>query len=163
MEVWKTVKGFENYEISNLGRVKSFCRNRKGLLLSLVYSRGYLVVGVRNNKGKKLKKVHRLVSLAFIDNPLNKPQVNHINGIKTDNHVDNLEWCTAKENTIHAYKIGLANMSGENNTRSVFTESQVLEIRALKKDFTFKELANKYNVSLGAIDGVVYRRTWKHI
>ena len=111
MEQWKPIKGYEGlYEVSNLGRVKSIPRNgtkKVERILKQYFDRyGYLYVALSKTTKKK-HKVHRLVTQTFIPNPKNKPQVNHINGDKTDNRVENLEWCTGSENQSHSINNGL--------------------------------------------------------
>ena len=107
MEKWKNILGFDgNYQISNYGNVKSFINNiilKPSIASKRNNKQGYKVV---NLKGK-LYYIHRLVAEAFIPNIANKPQINHIDGNKLNNKVDNLEWCTNSENIKHAYKIGL--------------------------------------------------------
>lgn len=109
-EVWKPVAGYEGlYEVSNLGGVKSLPKvvdlgrakqNRvEKFLRPIPDGKGYLMVWMFKNQVKKMWKVHRLVADAFIPNPYNKPQVDHINTIKDDNRVCNLIWCTEKENS----------------------------------------------------------------
>lgn len=118
VEIWKDVKGFERqYKISNLGRIYSkdrMCidsmgrkRLRKGYELHPNINNGYYRVTLCNNGKKIIKTIHRLVAEHFIENPMKKPQVNHINGNKLDNRIENLEWVTVQENTIHAYNHGL--------------------------------------------------------
>lgn len=117
MEVWKDVVGYEGlYQVSNLGRIKSLPK-RKGkgngyikgeeVLTARVENYGYARVVLSKDGTKKKYQVHRLVAEAFVPNPDNKNQVNHINCNKADNRAVNLEWCSGSENTIHAYRNGL--------------------------------------------------------
>lgn len=112
-EVWKDVHGFEEaYQVSNFGRIKrkertdSNNRTHKERIMSpSMYSNGYMNVELRMNNKKRRTSVHRLVAEAFIDNPLNLPQINHKDENKANNHVSNLEWCTAQYNI--RYKDGV--------------------------------------------------------
>ena len=105
-EIWKDIKGYEGlYQVSNLGRVRSYQRNKQGRLVNQYYDkRGYKVVTISKQSKLKLCKVHRLVAQAFIPNPEGKPQVNHIDENKGNNCVDNLEWCDNKYNARYGTK-----------------------------------------------------------
>lgn len=101
-EIWKDIEGYEGlYQVSNLGRVK---RVKTGRILKGCkdrYGYGYLLVSLYKNGSQSTKRIHRLVAQAFIPNPENKPEVNHIDENKTNNMISNLEWSTSKENINH--------------------------------------------------------------
>lgn len=111
-EIWKDIDGYGGfYQVSNLGRIKSLARNTKNghckkdkILKNSVDKKGYVVAELRKDNKRKSYKVHRLVAETFIYNQYNKPQINHKDGNKQNNNVENLEWCTNSENQIHAYK-----------------------------------------------------------
>lgn len=159
-EIWKDVIGFENkYEVSNLGNVRNYNTKRK-LSTRKTNGNGYIVCRLLG----KNQYFHRLVAKAFLNNPDNLPEVNHINGVKSDNRVENLEWCDSKQNQIHASKIGVL-PKGEDHPNSKLTESQVLDIRNSysKGLVTQCELAEKYNIHQLSVWEIIHRRTWKHI
>lgn len=132
-EIWKDIKEFEGlYQVSNFGRIKRLSKkvynsglvhnkkyfiSKEIILKNATISKGYLGVTLTKDKKRYPKKVHRLVAQAFIDNPENKPQVNHKDCNKQNNCVDNLEWCTNSENQIHAFTNGLNDCKKANYAR----------------------------------------------
>ena len=114
LEIWKDIKDYEGlYQVSNLGRVRSLPkvdrlgRVHNGKIKAQVNNgSGYLIVNLKHNGKQKMKTVHRLVAETFISNDDNLPEINHIDGNKVNNRVDNLEWCTRSENVKHAIKNG---------------------------------------------------------
>lgn len=107
-EIWKHINGYEDYMVSNLGRVKSLKRGKEKILVPGELRKGYLGLNLCKNGSQKSFKIHRLVAEAFLDNPDNLPQVNHIDQNKQNNRVDNLEWCDNTYNIRYSWaqKIG---------------------------------------------------------
>ena len=172
-EIWKDIPGYEGiYQASNLGRIKGLKREiinplkgvselEERVLACCIDKTGYPTYVLSINKKKKTFKEHRLVALAFIPNIENKPCVNHINGIKTDNRVENLEWCTYKENTQHAFKTGLMkNKKGYESKCSILNKDQVSEIRRLKGCITQTKIAEIFNVSGSTISDIVNNKRY---
>jgi len=107
-------------------------------------------------------KVHRLIAITFIPNPQNKPEVNHKNGDKYDNRVENLEWVTRSENQKHAFANGLNSNTGTKNGRAILTPIQIQVIREAYHYFTLKQIAKYFNVALSTIHKVVTNKSWSH-
>lgn len=164
LEHWMPVPGYkESYEVSSLGRVKSKRRDKLMKLAKSPY--GYLKVGLHKNGSLKTFSVHRLVCLAFLENPSNYPQVNHTNCIKDDNRLSNLEWCNASQNLKHASVNGLLHIyKGEDHVNSKISNNQADEIRIKSKQGrSQRQLAREYNISQRNIQfilhGVAYRNS----
>ena len=148
------------YSVSNTGLVMN---SKTNYILKANKSRkGYLLVGIENHSCK----VHRLVAEAFIPNPENKPQVNHIDGNKSNNDVSNLEWVTQEENMKHAVDTGLLELpkGGIEARHCIYTEKDVHDVcKLLEQEYPGSYIANKLNVSLGFIYEIKQKRSWKYI
>lgn len=159
------LKEIDGYQITEAGKVISPYGKE---LKQYETKKEYFTVSF---KGKAIG-VHRLVALAFIPNPEDKPQVNHIDGNKKNNHYTNLEWCTNRENQLHAWQIGLQprgkdrdHAVGERVVTSKLTEEIVLQLR---KEFNGRESfiveqSNLLSVHRSAIQSAIFGRTWKHL
>lgn len=163
IEIWKPIKNYEGlYEVSNFGNVKSVFRYKKKL--KNVLDNGYFYVGLYKNKKSNKIAAHILIAKAFIPNPENKPQINHINCIKTDNRIENLEWCTAKENTIHALKNNLLIIpKGELNGMSKLNNESVNIIRNKQNKISRKKLSEMFGISIKHVSRIRAKERWKHI
>lgn len=180
----KDIPNFEGlYICSNLGRiirVERYVKNRNGLrklkekeMKSKIDKDGYEIVCLHKNKKQYTFGVHRLVAITFISkDDLTKTQVNHRNGIKTDNRVENLEWVTPKENIVHAISTGLrkkfktSNHNGENNPNSKLSKNEVLDIINNKSNgLNIKNVYEKYKtkISYSGLEQIWYGYRWKEV
>jgi len=168
-EMWLPVIGYEKYyKISNKGRLRRILKKsslKYGNVLKPAKSRcGYYLAVMSVNGKCKSFSVHRLVAKAFIPNPENKPQVNHIDGVKANNFVENLEWNTASENVLHAFRTGLEKpLQGVKHPMSKLTDKDVLKIRELLKTMTTTAVGKIYGMNRNSMLNIKKGHTWSHI
>lgn len=155
MENYKLINGYENYKIYDTGIVYSLKTKRK--LKIFISKYGYEIVGLYKNGISKKHSIHRLVAENFLDKKHFKSAiVNHIDGNKKNNNVNNLEWCTHKQNTIHAFNIGLCK-TGEKHHLSKISNKDVLIIKQLYKDKILNQpqLAKKFGIGQDQISRII--------
>lgn len=169
IEIWKDVNGYEGrYMISNTGKLLSINGRFKGKKLMkpcIGKKEGYYITALRNKtKTKKDVRIHALVADHFLIRPEgNRIVVNHIDGNKLNNNVENLEFCEASENVRHAVETGLFNIKGENHPNRKLNNEIVYYIKFVNHGATDKELANTFNVSREQVRDVRLNKNWKHI
>lgn len=165
-EIWKKIKNYDYY-VSSEGRIK-----KNEVIIKVPINRGYPRVGLWDKGKCKCVLVHRLVAEYFIDNPLNKTQVNHINGIKTDNRIKNLEWVTASENIQHAYDNNLNHgrcrkklkcLETNRTFDSTFKAAEWLNNTHFKGTKRIKIVADKIRCNCRGIQKIAYNYHWKYI
>lgn len=162
----KEIPGFPRYFAGTDGKIYSNTRNNMRPMSPYVDRYGYLVLKPRINGKMKTQGVHRLLALAFIPNPENKPQVNHKNGIKTDNRIENLEWATESENVKHAFDHGLISARrGEDSNFSSITEDVAHEICKLLEERKLRdsEIIDKLGVTRSVISHIKGGSRWSHV
>lgn len=156
------ISGYEGlYAVNRKGEVRSI---RKNIILKQWYTLGYLYVSLgKSNK----ERVNRLVAKTFIPNTENKPEVNHKNGIKADNNIDNLEWVTGSENKKHAYKNGLRESKNAVKAMAIsrrkLSIQDAVEIKKLYKtgNYFYRQIGEMYNVSLDTIYHIIKNKTYR--
>jgi DNA-binding XRE family transcriptional regulator len=166
-ERFKPLKNFPGYFISENGTVYNSKKDK--IVKQTSYGGGYLGVCIKNSKNNRRNfLVHRLVAETFIWNGENKPFVNHKDGNKQNPRLENLEWCTAKENSEHAIKYGLTNFknnSGVENAHSKLNPQSVLKIRRLYKynGLTQTEIAQRFNITQANVNLIIKNKAWKQV
>lgn len=180
-EIWRSVASLEHsHEVSSLGRLRTVARDVEyyhGTYGTMVVRKlrskpvtlrkdkdGYIMANLSLEKSKTLTvKVHRLVAQAFIANTYDKPQVNHIDGDKTNNRVENLEWVTNYENRIHALETGL-HASGSRSPHAMMTEAQILVIKErIAAGDRNVDIAKDFGVSHKYISGIRHSHSWSRL
>jgi len=169
IEIWKPIQNLPYYEVSSFGRLRVLDKMvismngkrkslRKGKILTQHISKQeYLTFSFY----QKCTHVHRVVATAFHANPEKKPMVNHKDGNKSNNHKDNLEWCTRAENEKHAFSIGLKSHKGENHNQAKLSGEDIINIRKLVKEgIPNIEIAKIYSLSRSYISNIKSRKVW---
>jgi len=159
-EVWRDIEDYPDYEISNKGRVKIKPKEAKIMSPGKNISKSsgtYLLYRLFNSEGSKHKKAHRLVAQAFIPNPENKEQVNHIDNNPSNNSVENLEWNTRSENALHMHR------QGRGRGRAKLTPDDVKYMRFLKGKMTNKELGEIFGVAHSTANSILTKQSYIHI
>ena len=164
-EIWRDIRGYEGiYQVSNFGRVKSLKRCREKILKPNLCTDGYLAVTLYRNGCRKNYLVHRLVAESFLPNIENKLFVDHINGNKIDNHLENLRWATPSENQEYAISFGLIKVGCERTTAKLTAdEVNYIRLNYIKGDKIFGSLAlaEKFSVSKSTIIKVLSGNLYK--
>jgi hypothetical protein len=178
--IWKKIKNYKGYQVSNMGLVRSvdriinqkirpqynwtfkrLCRGK--IIKGDIEKRGYIRVMLTN---RKRELVHRLVAQTFIPNPKKKFYINHLDNNPSNNNVDNLEWVTHKENMQHCKGQGRQSKIralGENCGASKLLNEQVIKIRKLRFKMSYRKIGKMFGVNHSSIKNIMLRRTWKHI
>lgn len=159
MEQIKNIPNYPLYSASSLGYIIN--NKSKRILKESVLKSGYKQVTLCKDGTAINKLVHRIIAMVFLDNIENKAQVNHINGVKSDNRLENIEWNTRSENQKHSIKIGLRHTRGEKNSQSKLSEKNILDIFNDKR--LYKEISKEYNISIPTVSDIKRGYSWTHI
>lgn len=163
-EEWRPVVRFPGYEVSDKGSVRSFKSRKVKILKPGKDSNGYPVVGLYKDGKRHWLLIHRLVAEAFLEKPGCDYETNHLDGDKTNNHVDNLDWVTRSENLKHAFRTGLKSHKGDKNPCAKLTESEVFEIlEMLDAGVPQKEIAEIFNIAINTVSQINTGKRWAHL
>jgi len=161
--IMKPIEGFENYAVTEDGQVWSYKSNK--FLAPASQQNGYLIIGLTANGARYTRYLHRLVAQTFLLNPNDLPEVNHLDGDKTNCAKWNLAWSTSSTNQLHAYSIGLDSNVGNRHRQAKFTEDEVASIcELLKQGVSRKDILNMFPIlTYGNLSNISQGNSWCHI
>lgn len=161
-ELWKPLLEYKGIEVSSIGRIRKAANKsrKKRILTEFPKDRdGYCRCSVQKLDGTWTSQpVHRLVAKAFIPNPINKQAVNHIDGNRTNNRVENLEWVTPRENVIHSFRFGSRRKCKQVPKRTLLTDFQISQIDILRKSYTINQIAKLFNIEYQSLKNIVHKK-----
>ncbi len=161
-ELWKPLQEYKGIEVSSIGRIRKAAnkRRKERILTEFPKDRdGYCRCSVQKIDGTWTSQpVHRLVAKAFIPNKENKQAVNHIDGNRANNKVENLEWVTPKENVIHSFKFGLRKGCKQVPKRTILTDFQISQIDKLREIYTVNQIAKLFNIEYQSLKNIIHKK-----
>lgn len=161
-ELWKPLLEYKGVEVSSIGRIrKAANKSRKERILTEFPKNrdGYYRCSVQKLDGTWTSQpVHRLVAKAFIPRTENKDVVNHIDGNRTNNRIENLEWVTPKENVIHSFKFGSRKTCKQVPKRTILTDFQVSQIGKLRELYTVNQIAKLFNIEYQSLKNIIHKK-----
>lgn len=166
----KDITGYEGlYAVTEDGKIWAYPRERSSSfgkwLKVCVNNAGYPYISLSKDKKHRSYTVHRLIATAYLPNPSNLPEVNHKNAVKTDNRLENLEWCTHAQNVAHAIELGLRTPAcGEKIKIHKLNAAKIKEIRHLGKEgVTHRRIAKQFGIANSGVCAILRGRAWKHV
>ena len=161
-EIWKPLLEYKGIQVSSFGRVKKLAtkKNKERILSSFPKDRdGYCRCSVQKQDNNWTSHpVHRLVAKAFLENPYSKTCVNHKDGNRSNNKLENLEWVTPKENVRHSYLFGNRKKTKEVQKNTLLTDYQISQIDVLRSTYTLNQIANLFNIEYQSIKNIVHKK-----
>lgn len=161
-ELWKSLEEYKGIRVSSIGRIwKAANKSRKERILTEFPKDrdGYCRVSVQKLDGTWTSQpVHRLVAKAFIPNPDNKQAVNHIDGNRQNNRIENLEWVTPKENVIHSFIFGSRRVCKKVPKKTILTDFQISQIDKLRETYTVNQIAKLFNIEYQSLKNIIHKK-----
>lgn len=162
IELWKPLLEYKGIEVSSIGRVRKAAnkRRKERILTEFPKDRdGYCRCSVQRLDGTWTSQpVHRLVAKAFISNPENKEAVNHIDGNRSNNRVDNLEWVTARENVLHSFRYGSRKICKNIPRNTILTDYQISQIDTLRTIYTVNQISKLFNIEYQSLKNIIHKK-----